>query len=143
MTKKERLERLLKEIPCLYEDYQQGVIKRYSPFGKYDLLPEELSDAKSVIGRNKLLCIIEQDMKIAGERVSLINYVVDVTGFTPKKQERINPAIFSSNARVISEDDYRQTAYVFHAYCYNATWSQYDHGEIGIVPFENTIIRIW
>ena len=40
-------------------------------------------------------------------------------------------------------EDYKQTAYIFRAYCYNATWDQYDHGEIGIVPYENTIIRVW
>ena len=96
LTKKEKLEKLLQEIPCLYEDYQQGIIKRYSLFGKYDLLPEELNRAKSVVGKNKLLCVIEQDMTIEGERVSLINYVIDEKGFTPKKQDRINPAIFYS-----------------------------------------------
>jgi len=143
VTKKEKLEKLLQEIPCLYEDYQQGIIKRYSLFGKYDLLPEELNRAKSVVGKNKLLCVIEQDMTIEGERVSLINYVIDEKGFTPKKQDRINPAIFYSQERVVSEDDYKQTAFIFQAYCYNATWKQYDHGVIGIIPHENTIIRIW
>ena len=37
MTKKEKLERLLYEIPCLYEDYTEGEVKRYTPFGKYNL----------------------------------------------------------------------------------------------------------
>ena len=43
----------------------------------------------------------------------------------------------------VDMEDYKQVAYVFRAYCYNATWNQIDLGEIGIVPFENTIIRVW
>ncbi len=143
MTKKERLESLLMEIPCLYQDYKSNEVFRYSPFGKYKADKEELADAYSIIGKSKLLCIIEQDMVMSGEKLSLINYVIDESGFTPKKQDRINPAIFSCNAREIYTDDYKQTAYVFESYCYNATWKQIDHGTIGIVPFENTIIRLW
>lgn len=143
MTKKERLEKLLQEIPCLYKDYQQGTVRRYSPFGRYDLSPEELDKAKSVIGKNKLLSIVEQEMSIAGKSVYLVHYLIDEKGFTPKKEIQINPAVFNSNARIINECDYMQTAYVFRAYCYNATWDQYDHGSIGIIPIENTVIRIW
>lgn len=142
MTKKEKLEKLLQEIPCLYEDYIKGEVNRYTPFGKYELMPEELREANAIVRRNKLLCIIEQDSNFEGEILSLINYVIDTTGFTPKKQERINPAVFFSNDNMVDIEDYKQTAYIFRAYCYNATWDQYDHGEIGIVPYENTIIRV-
>jgi hypothetical protein len=143
MTKKEKLERLLYEIPCLYEDYNKGEVKRYTPFGKYNLMPGELEKAYSIVRKSKLLCVIEQDSVLSGETLSLINYVIDTTGFTPKKQERINPAVFFSNDNMVDIEDYKQTAYVFRAYCYNVTWDQYDHGEIGIVPYENTIIRVW
>lgn len=143
MTKKEKLEKLLQEIPCLYEDYSKSEVKRYTPFGKYDLTPEELREANSIVRQNKLLCVIEQDSKFEGETVSLINYIIDTTGYTPKKQERINPAVFLSDENAVDINDYRQVAYVFRAYCYNATWNLYDHGEIGVIPFENTILRIW
>lgn len=82
MTKKEKLENLLKEIPCLYTDYKNGEVYRYSPSGKYKLEKEELSVAYSTIGRSKLLCVIEQVMVISGETLSLINYVIVKHGFT-------------------------------------------------------------
>ena len=143
MTKRERLETILKEIPCLYEDYQNNEVKRYSLFGSQDMTPDELKEALTVVGKNQLLCVIEQDSSISGERMSFVNYIMDSKGYKPQKKERISPAIFSSGQRNVDVDDYRQTAYVFQAYCYNATWNQYDHGEIGIMPFENTIIRVW
>ncbi len=145
MTKKERLEKLLQEIPCLYQDYCNNEVKMYTPFGKYDLMHEELDKAYSIIRRNKLLCVIEQDTVFSGsnETLSLVNYVIDTTGFSPKKHERINPVVFFSEDKLVDIEDYKQVAYVFRAYCYNATWNQIDLGEIGIVPFENTIIRVW
>jgi len=143
MTKREKLENILKEIPCLYEDYQNNVVKRYSFFGRQDMLPDELKEALSVAGKNQLLCVIEQDATFSGERMSLVNYVLESKGYTPQKKERINSAIFSSGKRTVDVDDYSQTAYVFQACCYNATWNQYDRGEIGIMPFENTLVRVW
>ena len=42
MKKREKLENILKDIPCLYEDYQNNVVKRYSLLGRQDMLPYEL-----------------------------------------------------------------------------------------------------
>lgn len=143
MTKKEKLEKLLKEVPFLFDDYQNGIVRKYTPFGIQNLTEEELGKARARTQGRKLYCIIEQDMNIAGERVNLINYIIDMPGFDPYKHEYLSQDFYTTKDRVASIEDYTKVSYVFDSYCYNTTWNQMDHGEIGLIQSGDTVVRVW